>query len=91
MAHASDMTRPTKLSVPDVDIDCLEPQPASELRVADVVSPHVPPCDAAHDPDAPVVERAQPRQQILGQAPAFRTAKGDIDNQSHIYHLLGLE
>ena len=37
MAHASDMTRPTKLSVPDVDIDCLEPQPASELRVADVV------------------------------------------------------
>ena len=53
MAHASDMTRPTKLSVPDVDIDCLEPQPASELRVADVVSPHVPPCDAAHDLDAP--------------------------------------
>ena len=56
MAHASDMTRPTKLSVPDVDIDCLKSQPASELRVADVVSPHMPPSDAAHDPDTTVVE-----------------------------------
>ena len=60
VAHASDMTRPTKLSVPDVDIDCLKSQTASKLRVADVVSPHVPPRDAAHDPDATVVERPQP-------------------------------
>ena len=28
-AHASDVTRPTKLSVPDVDIDYFESQPAS--------------------------------------------------------------
>ena len=42
MAHAGDVTRPPKLSVPDVDIDCLKSQPSSKLRVADVVSPHMP-------------------------------------------------
>ena len=47
VAHAGDMTRPAKLPVPDVDIDCLKSQPASKLRVRDVVSPHVPSRDAA--------------------------------------------
>ena len=56
MAHASDVTRPPKLPVPDVDIDCFKSQPSSKLRVADVVSPHMPARDAAHDPDATVVE-----------------------------------
>ena len=82
MAHARNVTRPAKLSVPDVDIDCLKSQPPSKLRIADVVTPHVPSRDAAHDPDATVVERPQPCQQILGQAPTFRAVKGVVFNQS---------
>ena len=53
--------------------------------------PRVPARHAAHRPDEPVVERAQPREQILGEAPALRTVKEDIDDQRHVCHLLGLE
>ena len=87
------MTRPTKLAELNVEVERLEPKPFSKLRVADVMSPHVPSRDAAHDSDEPVVERAraQSRQKILSQALTFRTAKGDIDDQCHIYYLFGLE
>ena len=91
VAHASDVPRPAQHTQVDVEVDIFDPQPLAQLRRADAVSPRAPARHAAHRPDAPVVERAQPREQILGEAPALRTAKEDIDDQRNVYHFLGLE
>ena len=57
-ARTGDVSVPTDLALLDVDVDRLQSQLPAQLRSADAVSPRVPARDAAHGPEAEVVERA---------------------------------
>ena len=91
VAHASNMPRPAELAHGDVVVEVLDLHPRSQVPVADAEVPLVPQRDAAHGPNALVVEHAKPIKQLLGEAPALRPVKQDADDERQVYCLLGLE